>query len=258
VVDDGGIEMKRLFVIGWLGVLALAGCGGGGDGPSPFGSGMALDSSDCLGEEFYDDHVEFCANAGVADDTARPGVSAEDCDDPADLTVAEWTEFCSEQDEAVDEESGPPRSQRGNIVKAIGEAGGISDLTTGRPVVTFTVDAITADAPCTSAYADGPVNGHFVAVDLRVTTDPALPSDWYYSISPFDFSFVGPDGITVPEVATMESYSCLAGNEQWSTDTLSPGSTYVGTIVVDVPSPTGTLIYRASTSGGSDGWEWSF
>lgn len=76
-----------------LGVVMLSACE---DGDA---EDMALDASNCQDRTFYEENVEFCANIGPGEldaDTIRPGISEADCDDPtADLTMAEWTEFCS-------------------------------------------------------------------------------------------------------------------------------------------------------------------
>ena len=77
-----------------------------------------------------------------------------------------------------------------------------------------------------------------------------------YSFEAKDFSYVGADGITNPNVSTLPAYACLPDGEQSTADPLGPGQTFVGTIVLDVPVTTGTLIYRPIYTDG--GWEWNF
>src|SRR4051794_39450767 len=64
--------------------------------------------------------------------------------------------------------SGPQKSPRGNIIKALGQEGYYcADTTcTGPMAVTFTVDTITVDPPCTSDYPQPAENGHLIAVAI--------------------------------------------------------------------------------------------
>jgi hypothetical protein len=150
------------------------------------------------------------------------------------------------------------RSDRGNIIKKLGEEGGIFDAAHEDLVMSFTVDAITP-ITCTEEYAVAPENGQMFAVDLRMaTTAEMAEQDWagYYSISNGDFQFVGPDGITNTNIATRSTYGCLSDGEMFPSTTISPGSQYIGKIVLDLPASSGTLIYIAG--GGGPGWEWTF
>lgn len=160
------------------------------------------------------------------------------------------------------EEPGPETNDRGNIVKAIGEEGGISDLATDDAVLTFAVDGIAAAQcePDWQEYGSGPENGHLTAVDMRVATAPAFgTSDLgsYFTITPYDFQFIDPAGITHTNLETMATYGCVSDAQSFTQDPLSPASQYVGKIVLDLPAPNGTLVYRPS-SVVDGGWEWSF
>jgi hypothetical protein len=153
---------------------------------------------------------------------------------------------------------GPPKSARGNYIKALGEEGGLEDTATHTPIITFAVDSI-APIKCTQSYSSPPENGTLIAVQMRVSTSPALATSQvtYFSVNPNEFSFIGADGITVTNVATAATYSCIPSKEELTHDQMSPGSQYVGKIILDVPAATGTLVYRpASLAVG--GWEWSF
>ncbi|MGY1592251.1 hypothetical protein ACI79D_09775 [Geodermatophilus sp. SYSU D00708] len=159
--------------------------------------------------------------------------------------------------------TGPQTNARGHIEKAIGEEGGITDEATDTPVITFAVDAI-APAQCTDdweQYGSPAENGNLIAVSLRFATAPELAnSDMasYFSVSSYDFAFIGPDGITVDNVDTMATYGCLPDGQEFTQNSLGPGQQYTGQIVLDVPAPNGTLVYRPSVLGGSGGWEWTF
>lgn len=147
-------------------------------------------------------------------------------------------------------------NQRGNIPKALGEEAGITDGA-GGDLLTFTVAAITPDLPCDSGFDDPPLSGHYVGIELRVSTSPSLTADDYVSFSEYDFAFIGPDGVTDTSVDG-NAWTCLSDDRRFPSDTLGPGQQYVGTIVVDVPATTGTLVFAPSVLAGNGGWEWQF
>jgi hypothetical protein len=157
-----------------------------------------------------------------------------------------------------------PRSPRGHIVKGLGEVGGLSHPDDTTPtldelVLSFTIDDIRVDAPCPSEYAQPPQNGHFVALDIRASTTETYPADQLvFAMNPADFSLVGPDGVTISNIATAPTYSCISYDDPsvFPSDMFVPASQYRGTVILDIPSTTGTLIY--TPMGKPNGWEWSF
>jgi hypothetical protein len=155
---------------------------------------------------------------------------------------------------------GPPRSPRGNLIKAFGEEAGYCSATTecnpSNVEVTFAIDSVTVNPKCDTGFAHPPENGTLLAVALRVATATTLPPDLYTSFSAFDFQIIGQDGLTVSNLATAATYSCLNPSETFTSGQLRPGQKYAGTILLDSPSPTGTLIYAPANS--SIGWEWQF
>ncbi|MFC4950107.1 hypothetical protein [Pseudonocardia sp. GCM10023141] len=146
-------------------------------------------------------------------------------------------------------------SPRKNLVKKVGETAdwGIGNNNIS---VKFVVDKITVDPKCTSQFAGKPQNGHLVQMDVRVETTPDMPTNTGYSINPYSFSAIGPDGVTEPSVVSGVSFSCLAPNTHLPAQ-FAPASKYRGSLVLDVSSPTGTLIFSPSFSG-AGGWEWAF
>jgi hypothetical protein len=150
----------------------------------------------------------------------------------------------------------PSVNERGNVEKQIGEEAGVS-APDGSPALTFTVDAIQVDYPCTSDYPQASANGHFVGLSMHVTTAPNLPADSYFDISATDFSFIGSDGVTVSNVDTFEAFTCAPDDEQLPSGPLGSGQQYVGTVVVDVPETTGIVQYRPLYLS-QGGWEWHF
>jgi hypothetical protein len=91
---------------------------------------------------------------------------------------------------------------------------------------------------------------------MRVETTPTMQPNSPFSINPFSWSAVGPDGVTESAIATASSYSCLESNKQLPTQ-MTPGSKYRGSLVFDVTSPTGTLLFPHPNPN-LGGWEWTY
>ncbi|TVU66735.1 DUF4352 domain-containing protein [Paenarthrobacter nitroguajacolicus] len=156
------------------------------------------------------------------------------------------------------------KSPRGNFVKEVGSSAGITNKDSDR-IVTFTVNSLTPDAPCTGPYPQPVVNGHVVILDVSIETFPELadPNGGY---SEFDmnagmFKFVGTNGTTFNgDLNTQGAYMCLADEESISHNGrgIGPAEKVTGKIALDVPEPHGTLIFRSHLTSGSTGWEWTF
>jgi hypothetical protein len=170
----------------------------------------------------------------------------------------------AEQDGDVDDEDldgdEPGTSPRGNVVKQLGEeAGAVSvdrpGLTWEDMEIIFAIDAIEVGATCTQEFADPPENGHFLALDVRVSTREHLDESLGWSfLNPYDFSVVGDDGVTETALATFATYGCIAESEELPSE-FAPASKYTGTIILDSKHDTGVLVYR---TGRGAGWEWEF
>ena len=156
-------------------------------------------------------------------------------------------------------DSGTDRSERGNIVKRVGQPAGVSDPDDPDDVlVNFTVKDIRMDAPCSGSFPDKPENGHFVTVDIAAETGSAATFKKLDYIGDFTFSsglwkFITPQGTTVNSIATGPSFTCLDEKEQLPV-TLGPAEKATGKIVLDVPTTEGTLIFSDLLA--EEGWEW--
>ncbi len=223
--------MRRRTLLCLAAGLALTGCGGNEPNRS---------SAPELPETSAAESTEECVGYGCSPEQ------------DAELNAAE--------SEANAEPTGPERNDRGNIEKELGEEGGFTDLATGETTVTFAIDKITPNFACTGEFADPPERGHFVAIDLRMATAPAptFDAELYFTVSSYDFKFIGSDGVTVGDLGTYATYGCLADGQEFTTDALAPSQKYMGKIVLDVPEASGTLMYLPSATGGTSGWEWEF
>ncbi len=196
------------------------------------------------------------AMAGVA--LVLTGCSTEDSAGPATATGPELPTTSSAAP-TTSESTGPPRSERGHIIKELGEEGGFtgSDDADAPLVLNFTVDSITVDPECSSSFVQQPANGHYIAIGLRASTSPEFDPSTYLTFTEYDFQVIGPDGLTVSDVSG-NAYTCLADNQRFTSDALGPGQQYAGTVVIDAPASHGTLVYAPGAFGGTSGWEWAF
>lgn len=151
-------------------------------------------------------------------------------------------------------------SERGNMVKRVGESAGITlEGHESTPALTFVVNKIDVNAKCTTTYAQKPENGHFVTVDISAETGPQdqFKNAFYgedFMFNPHDWKFITPSGTTTNSVATTAAYTCL--DEADRIPNMGPAERARGKVVLDLPDKTGTLIYSPSPS--EESWEWKF
>jgi hypothetical protein len=158
----------------------------------------------------------------------------------------------------------PSKSPRGNYIKEVGQTGGVADKDDNR-LVSFTVNSISPDAPCTGPYAEPPVNGHIVLLDVSVETFPELadPNGGYseFNMSPGMFKFVGTNGTTFNgNLDTPGAYMCLSDGESITQNGrgIGPAEKVTGKLALDLPEAHGTLIFQTYLTSSGTGWEWTF
>jgi hypothetical protein len=146
-------------------------------------------------------------------------------------------------------------NDRGNVVQATGQQAGIR-APDGTQAVIFTVDAVAVDQKCSDG-APPPKNGHYLGVQVRVTTGNLdfLGGSW--SMSADDFALLDPKGGMRFDLAGDSAAKCLRESQRLVPTTLRPNRQYVGTIVLDSPATTGTLVFSPPGVQGN-GWEWTF
>jgi hypothetical protein len=135
------------------------------------------------------------------------------CGSPATTPTIDVLKAPAEPAPAAPVAPADDRSERGNVVKQLGEPAAFGP-TQDQLVVKFVVDKITVGAKCTEPYAQAPERGTFLKVDLRAETEPTLPTDGFYMISGWDFATVGADGITESSLVTGPAAVCLDADEQ--------------------------------------------
>ncbi len=152
--------------------------------------------------------------------------------------------------------TGPTTNRRGNLEAALGETAILTNAD-GSTLVTWSIDEIDSDLKCTEEYHTKTAeNGNLIGVKLTLETHDLQES--YFSLSPYDWSYIGPDGITLTDLGTIATYGCVSDGEEMHTGELQPGQKYVGTVVLDVTTDTGTLVFEPSSINPESGWEVKF
>lgn len=159
--------------------------------------------------------------------------------------------------------AGPAKTARGNLVKALGEVAALcADADCNKVAMTFAVDKIEVDPKCTDSYArkygydSPPQNGHYVVLHMTVRTTTDFSSDLapLIGFGGYQFSTIGPDGVTLAGVDG--GYGCMDMNDRLPSVGVSPGSQYKGTVVLDSRHTSGTVVFSLPPVTG--GWEWAF
>jgi hypothetical protein len=121
--------------------------------------------------------------------------------------------------------------------------------------VDFTITLVHVDATliCTAAGHLPAENGHLIGLQVKVA-DPTPPAEGEPPIDAADFRFVGADGEVTKDVDTASSAGCLENG--WPEGRPGPGESAAGTVVLDVPALTGTVVYRPKAW--SSGVRWQF
>lgn len=179
----------------------------------------------------------------AASTSAEPATAVE-------TTEAEPTE------EATSEAPAPEKSDRGNLVKHIGQGAGMTYE--GEQTVSFVINSITVDAPCTAEFATPPENGHIVVLDVSVKTEPALADDPFgeFWMSPSSWKAIAPNGTTSnANSGTAAAFGCLPQQEMLP-QSIGPAEQATGKVVLDVENPSGILVFQDPAA--SAGWEWTY
>jgi hypothetical protein len=170
--------------------------------------------------------------------TACGGTADDPASAPTVPSVGETTESTT-SDPATPADAS--LNERGNLERSIGEE---IEFPRDDPVVTMVFDAITPDFGCTSETADPPENGHFLGLQIRVSTAPDLRDVIpVFTVSPSEFTVIGADGITVAGLDTFAALSCV-DEPGFPATGLGAGQQYVGTVVLDSPVTSGTLLFQ--------------
>lgn len=154
----------------------------------------------------------------------------------------------------------PKRSDRGNILKEIGQGAGTYSADTKEQFASFVINSIEVDPVCTgpSAAQYPAENGHMLVLDVSIETFPALNElDWpTFGLAPYSMKVIAPNGTTSnANLGTTAAQVCLPDSETIPAS-VGPAEKVRGKLVLDSELPSGILVI---TEGGSPtGWEYNF
>jgi hypothetical protein len=203
--------------------------------------GVAFSLAACGSGNQPSANVDLPASPSTAEEELNPNA----CGDETYRT--ENAEYCANVDPVPEGGAGlPDTNDRGNVEAALGQELPLSD---GGTVVIDKADPIVLPCPEDTEYTTSvPENGTFIRLDIRAATAPAAaPTDGSFSqpsVSSINFQMIKSDGVTFnTDMGTFAAYSCINQNEMFPSGPLGPGQQFVGSIVLDVPDPAGTLIF---------------
>lgn len=147
-----------------------------------------------------------------------------------------------------------PTREPGLVVSSIGSPVELLG-SSGEPIMTLTIDAITVDPGCTGLFPMPPDRGHFVVVTLTIvvppaTAEPAPP----FTMLPWHT--IGPTGEQHGRNDSVPSYLCMGISDTLPSD-LGVG-THIGRIALDTPHTSGQVTWTPGDITATDGWSWSF
>lgn len=166
-------------------------------------------------------------------------------------------------------------SERGTLMKEIGQLAAMGDVGENLQTVVmaeFKVTGIDPNFQCPAARAQPPANGNYIAINVEVTATPELAEvqrmtgmSSFSFTDGFDFTVLAPDGTMEDPYdhygATGNAATCLDEENRLPAE-MEPGETAEGTIVLDSPYDSGTLLLLQPshyTPGEVDCcWEWVF
>ena len=136
-------------------------------------------------------------------------------------------------------------SERGNLVKEIGQAAGIGDPD-GDTTVAFTLTDVIVDFECTAdpMMVDPPANGHYVAFEWEVETGSAAAMteafyDSSFTLSEWDMNVLDENGKRLNDISGNALW-CLESADSLPT-AIGPKQTASGLIVLDLEVTSGIL-----------------
>ncbi|MFT3968740.1 MAG: hypothetical protein QM695_00290 [Micropruina sp.] len=149
----------------------------------------------------------------------------------------------------------PEVSERGHIVKEIGEWAGMRDGN-GDVAARFRVTKIDPNFRCTSGYSEKPQNGHYVGVWMEIKTTAAIDFGGGDGAAPYfnttDWEATNSAGVTEND-AEGNGYSCARESDALPSQ-LGPRKSAKGVVVLDIKTEKG---YLALVQDYMDyGWEW--
>jgi hypothetical protein len=190
---------------------------------------------------------------------AAAGCAAANDANPA--TPPTWSQYAGEGDPASREAAstaaaqpaGPPVNDRGNIEKALGETGGLTNTSDDQVAMEFAVQAIKIHKGCAAnTYRTLPAGMKPISLDIVANTHDDPDNLLQFVTVGHGWEYIAPDGTSFNANETM---SCT-----YESADLKPNRKYTVTVWLLVPADaptdgTATLVWNPSPALGL-GYEW--
>lgn len=149
----------------------------------------------------------------------------------------------------------PVISERGYVVKEMGEPAFLIDSEVGDTLVTITISSITPNFTCTLPDAPPPAFGTHLAVSIEIAVaDRVAEVDpGFFTVDQDAFRVFDTDGVAAqvdPAVGCVEPIEVIPAEIQ-------PGETVSGLVILDSVPTSGFLAWQYGTEN-SGGWEVAF
>jgi hypothetical protein len=114
----------------------------------------------------------------------------------------------------------------------------------GKIAFSITVVSVDTELVCPAADSLPAENGHLVGLHAEVLAEPSSSAEGgpAAAFSAADFRFLGADGVLTADVDTAGSAACLGEASAWPA-----GQPVQGTLVLDVPATSGTIVYQPAS-----------
>jgi hypothetical protein len=136
----------------------------------------------------------------------------------------------------------PPPPPPADTVLALGERYDHLDAD-GTVDFSITLVSVEADLACTAPGSLPPANGHLIGLKVQLLAPTPVADAEPASIAE-DFRFIGADDVVTADVDTDSSAACVAEADSWPSGRPGPDAPVEGTLVLDVPAVTGTIVFR--------------
>jgi hypothetical protein len=147
----------------------------------------------------------------------------------------------------------PPPPPPADTVLALGERYDHLDAD-GTVDFSITLVSVEADLACTAPGSLPPANGHLIGLKVQLLA-PAPVADAEPASIAEDFRFIGADDAVTADVDTDSSAACVAEADSWPSGRPGPDAPVEGTLVLDVPAVTGTIVFRPESLPAGLRWQ---
>ncbi len=146
----------------------------------------------------------------------------------------------------------PTTDPEGRVLKKVGDlAAAVSE--DGVTVVKFRVNRIEKNFKCRGEWAEKSKNGHYVGIWMEFWTDKSVGGDDAYTVDPWAWSVIGPNGIT--ENDSQGNGSDCPRDSDGLPSFIDGAKHLKGVVVVDTKHSSGSLVY---VYGDLPGWKYEF